>query len=146
MTLKGPQLSWSILNGFKLIENRSRSLGLKEGWYGLHTGKGSIEQGNRQKLISEITSLPDVESGLVFGSLVGAFHVLEQRVNTQCGSSIWVDGPVCYVIDATIAIDEPIACPGRLGAWKLDPSIRRKLVSQLSKAKLRWNDMSKVHT
>ena len=41
LTLKGAELSWSVLEGRKVVENRSRQL--PRGWVALHTGLGKIQ-------------------------------------------------------------------------------------------------------
>ena len=79
------------------------------------------------------------------GSLVGAFHVKEKRDNKSCGDSVWVKEPVCYIIDCTMKIDDPIQCRGRLGCWKIPDEDRRNLITQLNKQEIRWNKMSTLH-
>ena len=43
----------------------------------------------------------------------------EKRDNKSCGDSVWVKEPVCYIIDCTMKIYEPIPCRGYLGCWRV---------------------------
>ena len=48
LTLRGAQTNWAILNGHKLIENRTWRIA--PGWYALHTGAGDAEFKVQQRL------------------------------------------------------------------------------------------------
>ena len=145
ITLRGSELAWAILKGFKLIENRSRSLGLQPGrWYALHVGLSDILEGNMTKLSEDVKG-SETLCDLKRGCIVGAFHVCGRRENDSCGRSVWVEQKVCYVINATIEIFEPIKCRGKLGKWSLDQATRSNLVKKLYNAStnIRLNDLNK---
>ena len=46
--MKGAQISWAILAGHKIIENRH--MRMRPGWYLLHTGKGSQDSAHQEKM------------------------------------------------------------------------------------------------
>lgn len=148
ITVRGAELGWAITNNLKIVENRSQSLGLEiDKCYALHVGKGDIIEGNMRKLLEDIKGLETL-SDLERGVIVGVFRVCDRRENDNCGTSVWVDQKVCYVLDATIEIFEPIKCIGHLGKWKLDrvdPMIRPKLIKRLftSSTGMRFNDLNK---
>ena len=56
LTLKGAELSWSILEGRKVVENRSRLL--PRGWVALHTGEGTIAAAHLRTVKSVCADLP----------------------------------------------------------------------------------------
>lgn len=141
VTLKGSQLTWSMMHQFKLVERRKRSLGLQTGWYALHTGLGDIDECNRINLEKEIKGLPTSSSlDSLRGKIVGAFHVFCK----VSGASVRAKERVCYLVDAVMKIDKPIECSGKLWCWKLPPSVKSNLVDQLKKSEIRFNNINNL--
>lgn len=71
LTLRGGQLTWAVLNGFKILENRSYRL---NGWYALHTGVTMGSLPSQQPLLDGLPGLP-LETELPHSAIVGAIKV-----------------------------------------------------------------------
>ena len=117
LTMRGAQVSWSILHGGKVVENRPWRI--KPGWYGLHTGTGPIAEDTAKRIRTLVPHIPP-ESTLAHGVIVGAMRVSHNgREGAWCASSPWTTGPFCSVISETVALPNPVPHKGALGLWEI---------------------------
>ena len=83
LTLKGAELSWSILEGRKVVDNRSRQL--PRGWVALHTGQGEIAAAHLATVKSVCADLPSQDT-LPRGVIVGAIRIDRACEVAQCAA------------------------------------------------------------
>lgn len=101
ITLKGAEITESILRGFKDVENRSIRLPI--GWVALHTGKGMISPNVRTCMRKYSKSLPcptECPMGAVVGLAYVSRSVPMQDLRRECGC-----GPKCQAAFVGFKVD-----------------------------------------
>lgn len=105
--------AWLIVNGFKGIENRSRSTSTR-GPFAIHASQGMSprEYTDCQQVTSSAgITLPDFDE-LPRGGIVGVADLT--GVTTSAWDNPWFFGPYGYVLTGQKVVDF-IACKGALG-------------------------------
>ena len=130
-TMKGAVCTWSILHGFKNVENRVFRLPL--GWIAIHVGRtkdrGAAQYANLIHEDYPTQSVPK-EKDLYdkwAGYIVGLVHVREHRTVAECNRSKWANGKVCNIIDRVVRLKTPIKAKGALSTWELSTTMSRKI-------------------
>lgn len=144
LTLKGAELSWSVLEGRKVVENRSRQL--PRGWVALHTGLGKIQDAHLRTVKSTCADLPS-EGSLPRGAIVGAIRIDRACDVAHCAGTMaepWALGPVCNVIGAIVKLDHPVPHKGALGYWKIDANVRNAVQAALAAGDVVTNGKDKL--
>ena len=140
LTMKGAQISWAILAGHKIIENRH--MRMRPGWYLLHTGKGSQDAAHQEKMRGIVGAALPAEADLPHGVVVGALHVVRSLRPEECQGSVWASGPFCNVVGASCTLATPVAAQGSLGLWKPEPAVLEHVRAQLIDAPVLRNDVA----
>ena len=140
LTMKGAQISWAILAGHKLIENRH--MRMRPGWYLLHTGKGTQDAAHQQKMRGLCGAALPAEADLPHGVVVGALHVVRSLRPDECQGSVWASGPFCNVVGASCTLATPVAAQGSLGLWKPELAVLEAVRAQLADAPVLKNDVA----
>ena len=140
LTMKGAQISWAILAGHKIIENRH--MRMRPGWYLLHTGKGSQDAAHQEKMRGIVGAALPAEADLPHGVVVGALHVVRSLRPEECQGSVWASGPFCNVVGASCTLATPVAAQGSLGLWKPGPAVLEHVRAQLIDAPVLRNDVA----
>tara|TARA_X000001036_G_scaffold33877_1_gene27661 strand:- start:5195 stop:5836 length:642 start_codon:yes stop_codon:yes gene_type:complete len=144
LTLKGGFLNKLILDGHKVVENRSWII--PPGWYALHTGKGSMKVGEFERLQSlfnaecaERNLHPSMENYTKCRNtgICGVVHISHALPLDKMNGNRWASGPFCHVISDAAFLNEPIPCLGALGLWKLTGKQIDNLNDQLSTMEFR---------
>ena len=139
-TLKGGQLTYSVMHGVKRVENRH--FAMRPGWYGLHTGVSLRSHESQYPLLAGVEGLP-AEETLAHGCLVGAVCISHALTLEQCQvSEPWAFGPVVNLISAYASLDTPVEHKGALSLWRIGDEAREELRSQLAHATVVHNDLS----
>ena len=140
LTMKGAQISWAILAGHKIIENRH--MRMRPGWYLLHTGKGSQDSAHQEKMRGIVGAALPAEADLPHGVVVGALHVVRSLRPDECQGSVWASGPFCNVVGASCTLATPVAAQGSLGLWKPELAVLEHVRAQLADAPVLRNDVA----
>jgi hypothetical protein len=136
LTLKGPELTWAILDGRKLVENRTWRL--SPGWYALHSGKGSLSAEAKMRLHALAPDAPE-ETSLPKSAIVGAIRVSHCLPLEACSQDPWATGPVCNVIAERAMLTSPIPHRGALGTWPISKESIVALQNALEDAPMKSN-------
>ncbi|KAL1522417.1 hypothetical protein AB1Y20_017407 [Prymnesium parvum] len=139
LTLRGAQLSWAVLHGFKTIENRH--FRIAPGWYALHTGARRGCVASQQPLLDSLSGIPP-EVELPHLALVGAIKVSHALGFDECAFNQWAFGPVCNVISEVAILPEPVPHRGALSIWAVASEELSQVVEQLKSVTVRKNDIS----
>ncbi len=144
LTLKGGFLNKLILDGHKVVENRSWVI--PPGWYALHTGKACMKVSEFEKLMSlfnadcaERNLQPSMENYTKCrnAGICGVVHISHALPLDKMNGNRWASGPFCHVISDAAFLNEPIPCLGALGLWKLTDEQIDNLNNQLSTMEFR---------
>lgn len=140
LTLRGAQLSSSILHGHKRVENRQ--FVMRPGWYALHTGQKMDVHESQLPLLRSIAGLPS-EQSLPHSSIVGAIEISHALSQEQCQHvEPWASGPVGNVIARYCRLQTPVAHAGKLAPWRIDDDAVARVQEQLAHATVVANDIS----
>jgi len=144
LTLRGAQLSWAILEGEKVIENRTVSL--PAGWIAIHTGVGKLDPEHERKVRSLLPNVPP-EALLPHGCIVGACRIDRATSVQACmgtDAQVWATGPVCNVVGAVCKLSRPVPHKGALGLWPIDAAVLVSVQAQLREATVREADPARL--
>ena len=145
-TLNLAQLSWAILKGYKISENRDSKW--KTGWYAVHTGSHStvLNPKQRKHRLHLQKSLPNTmipnEDDLLHSAILGLVHICERRKRSECGGRVWATRKWCHIIDMTIKLSRPVYCRGFQGLWRIGSEQRVQIFLQLNDVEISKNDLS----
>lgn len=134
--MRGAQISWAILAGEKVIENRSWRIA--PGWYALHTGTGVASSEQKVRMRARVPTIP-AESSLPKGVIVGALQISHSLNLERCTSSPWASGPICNVVAQTCALKTPVAHKGALSLWPISADLLPEVQLALASAPIRCN-------
>jgi hypothetical protein len=128
--------AWFVCEGWKHIENRSRPTAYR-GPLWIHAGQ-RLAVGFRswRDLLTDLPSgadpagpvevdglgtVPAVAS-LARGCIVDRVVLADcrplARLATADRQSIWAEGPFCWLLEAPVALAEPLPCRGQVGLWR----------------------------
>ena len=144
LTLRGAQLSWAILEGEKVIENRTVSL--PAGWIAIHTGVGKLDPEHERKVRSLLPNVPP-EALLPHGCIVGACRIDRATSVQACmgtDAQVWATGPVCNIVGAVCKLSRPVPHKGALGLWPIDAAVLGSVQAQLREATVREADPARL--
>ena len=136
LTLKGAQYNWAILNGYKIIENRTWRI--KPGWYALHTGLGATTKEVQLRMRSLVSSIPE-ERSLTKGVIVGAVHISHSLDQRECTICPWATGPVCNIVSDVVVLPTPVPHKGALSCWKISADVLPRIQASLASQHVRSN-------
>ena len=145
-TLNLAQLSWAMLEGYKISENRDNKW--KIGWYAVHTGAQSRVLNAKQKKykVDLRKALPNTmipnEDDLLHSVILGLAHICDRREKKKCGGCVWATGKWCHIIDMIIKLSRPVYCRGFQGLWRIGNKQRVEIFSQVNDVKISENDLS----
>merc|ERR1711907_245085 len=141
ITLKGAMYSAAILEGVKVVENRSRKFPL--GWHALHTGKKATDLDVQRRIVSLWPHAPKDEDLIsTRGCIVGAVHLSRHCTVQECHGNKWATGPVCHIIDRVVKLPTPVPHQGQLGAWTIGEPALSCVNKQLAQSHVQENDLS----
>jgi len=132
ITMRGALYSWAILAGIKTVENRP--FRLSPGWYGLHTGLGSLNAETRKRLEARLARLPPAADLPPAGAIAGLIRVDGVASAEGCAGTAaepWATGPVRHVIGAVLALPSPVPHRGLPGLSPLSDATRLALREQI---------------
>merc|ERR1712061_397590 len=141
-TVQGPHQALAMIQGKKLIENRSWPIPC--GWYAIHVGSARGSYWGR-KVASHHPELPQDEealTGIPFGAIVGLIFIAEQRSVVECNKDFWARGPICHVISKAKQLANPIPARGSQGLWMLGEEAQHLIVAQLPGSPIMHHDLS----
>ena len=129
-TLSNPAWAWLILNGHKIIENRSNKL--QPGWYAVHVGATAHCSIADEIPFTREFGMPSV-IGMENGVVHGLCKIEMSLPYEQCKNNRWAcaDYKVCNIITEVIPFRKTVQASGNLGAWPL--KVSTELVRQEAK-------------
>ena len=139
ITIKGAQLAWAILRGFKRVENRAFTM--RAGWYAVHTGKAESVIESQRSLLEGVASLPSEET-LPHSVIVGAIEISHALRMPQCQHEPWASGEIVNVIVRYCNMSTPVAHSGALSTWLIADEAIAQVQAQLSTSMVCENDIS----
>lgn len=138
LTVQGPHQALAMLQGRKLIENRSWPIPV--GWYALRVGAARGSHWGRLAA-DKYRDMPRDEealAGVPMCAIVGLIHIAEQRSVAECGEDFWAYGPICHIISQTVQLEAPIAysTQQRCGnLWPLSERTWQRIAEQLPRCR-----------
>ncbi len=110
LSVRQPE-AWLIVNGYKDVENRTRSTNVR-GLIAIHASSKVMTKADCEYLatICEALEIP-VPSDLQYGGIVGVVEVVDCVTDSD---SDWFSGPYGYVLGAFSTVDF-VPCKGALG-------------------------------
>ena len=108
LCIRGPQIALAMLDGAKVVENRSYKLPL--GWHALYISKGRDLKGLAEFKfeIDQLQYSTEVKDKC-YCKLIGAIFVSEIRTPEECYGYSWAKGPHCHIISHTCTLTEPVS-------------------------------------
>jgi hypothetical protein len=135
ISLKGVQLAWTVLEGFKDIENRPFKYPV--GWYALHVSKAKANASHVKDisdLLLPVKMTEEQKRGVSHwnSKIVGAIHISDHKSVEECEGNKWACGKVCNVIDKVVKFKQVFAASGQLSHWGLTGEEQEKIQKQIS--------------
>lgn len=117
LSIRQPFADKIIFRG-KNIENRT--------WRTKFRGTVAIHAGMK---LAEYVELSDKEKKtLIRGAIIGVVDIVD-CVGTH--RSKWFNGPVGFVLKNPRPLKKPIPCKGKLGFWKVTPTVEKEIRRQI---------------
>ncbi len=136
LTLSDSSLSFCILDGSKVVENRSWII--SPGWYAIHTGVKKPSTLTAKNLPpgmwAQVASLSVKKCPR--GAIAGLAYISHALPLSEVDTP-WALGPYCHIISRVGFLEKPIRRKGQLGLWKLTTTERAMIDEQFPRIDFR---------
>ena len=143
-TLSAPHLTWLILHGHKIIENRQ--VRFAPGWYAVHTGATAHTDVPTELAYHKELGMPSM-MGAKKGAVHGVCKIELGVPHEQCKKNRWAvkEFKICNIITKVIPFDggETVKARGNFGTWPLKESEKR--VRELAKQAIQLGHLKKTN-
>ena len=128
LCIKSPKVGLAMLDGKKIVENRTFKLPL--GWHWIYISKNKKPSGldDFANLINDLPYAVE-EQDKCYGKIIGAIYLAAIRKPEECNGYLWARGPHCHIISHTIPLEDPVAVekpkgPGTQWKFKIDEELQ----------------------